>query len=91
MTGEAVIASTDLIGCPVEPRDFVVVGTAEEQLYGMCETVWRPDMDSEVLFEATSQSLINGFDRDAMSGAGAVVYVVTKDSVSEHVLKARTD
>jgi len=91
VTGEAVVASTDLIGCPVEPRDFVVVGTANEQLYGLCETLWRPEMNAETLFEATAQSLLNACDRDAMSGAGAHVYLVTKDSVSERVLKSRTD
>ena len=26
------------------PEDFVVTGTCSEQLYGMCESLWEPDM-----------------------------------------------
>ena len=38
------IASLDLIGCPMVTEDFVVSGTCSEQMYGMCETLYRPDM-----------------------------------------------
>ena len=40
------IATMDLIGCPMETKDFVVGGTCTEQLYGMCESLWKPDMVS---------------------------------------------
>ena len=43
-TGEPYIATMDLIGCPMETKDFVVGGTCSEQLYGMCESLWNPDM-----------------------------------------------
>ena len=43
-TNEPFIAAMDLIGCPMETDDFVVSGTCTEQLYGMCESLWRPDM-----------------------------------------------
>ena len=43
-TGEPYIATMDLIGCPMETKDFVVGGTCTEQLYGMCESLWRPDL-----------------------------------------------
>lgn len=66
----------DLIGCIDNPIDFVVAGTCEEQLYGMCEALWRPKMDPEDLFECTSQALVNAFDRDALSGWGATVYIM---------------
>lgn len=45
----------------------------------------------EELFEATSQSLMAGVDRDALAGWGAVVYVVTKDKVVARTLKGRMD
>ena len=38
------ISTMDLIGCPMETKDFVVVGTCSEQLYGMCESLWKPDL-----------------------------------------------
>jgi len=43
-TNEPYISTMDLIGCPMETKDFVVGGTCTEQLYGMCESLWNPDM-----------------------------------------------
>lgn len=85
------IASLDLIGCPMEPEDFVVSGTCSEQMYGMCEVLWRPEMNPEELFECISQSLLNAVDRDAVSGWGAVVHVIEKDRVTTRKLKGRMD
>ena len=75
-TGQARLANTDLIGAKCEPADFVVSGTASEQLYGMCEVLWKPGLKADELFEVISQSLVNAFDRDALSGWGAEVYVM---------------
>lgn len=58
------------------PNDFVVAGTCSEQLYGMCETLWEPDLKPNELFETISQALVNSCDRDAISGWGAVVHVM---------------
>lgn len=90
-TFEPFICNMDLIGCPNNPDDFVVAGTCSEQLYGMCETLWRPDMDSDELFECISQSMVNAFDRDAGSGWGANVYIIEKDKITKKVLKTRQD
>ena len=38
----------DLIGCPMEADDFVVSGSCSEQMYGMCESLWRPDLVSDL-------------------------------------------
>jgi hypothetical protein len=45
-TFEPFICSLDLIGCPMVTEDFVVSGTCSEQMYGMCESLWEPDMVS---------------------------------------------
>ncbi|KAM7393604.1 hypothetical protein PAMP_020462 [Pampus punctatissimus] len=45
-TLEPFICSLDLIGCPMVTEDFVVSGTCSEQMYGMCESLWEPDMVS---------------------------------------------
>jgi hypothetical protein len=34
----------DLIGQPYISSDFAVIGCASEQLYGMCESLWRPNI-----------------------------------------------
>ena len=52
----------DLIGCITEPVDFVAGGTCEEQLMGMCETLWEPKMKPDQLFECISQVLLHVYD-----------------------------
>eukprot|EP00128_Syssomonas_multiformis_P009751 Colp12_sorted_trinity150504_noHs@10236 len=90
-TNEPFIASCDLIGCPMITDNFVVCGTCTEQLYGMCESVWEPDMEPDQLFEAVSQALMNAVDRDAVSGWGAVVHIIEKDKITTRYLKTRQD
>lgn len=90
-TREPFIASCDLIGCPMEPEDFVVTGTCATQLYGMCEALWKPEMGPDELFECCSQALLNAVDRDAGSGWGAVVHIIEFDKVTTRKLKARMD
>lgn len=38
------ISAFDLIGAPVITDDFVVGGTCTNNLYGMCESLYRPNM-----------------------------------------------
>lgn len=45
------VCALDLIGAPVFTDDFVVGGTCSEQLYGMCEALYRPDMVSFFFFQ----------------------------------------
>ncbi|KAF7966217.1 hypothetical protein HWV62_39479 [Athelia sp. TMB] len=81
------IAATDLIGCLNFAKDFVVAGTASSKLFGVAEGLWEPDLEPEDLFETISQTLLNAVDRDAYSGWGAVVHVITKDKVITRTLK----
>ncbi|KAG2461095.1 PSB3 protein, partial [Polypterus senegalus] len=75
-TFEPFICSLDLIGCPMITEDFVVSGTCAEQMYGMCESLWEPNMEPEDLFETISQAMLNAVDRDAVSGMGVIVHVM---------------
>ncbi|KAI9278786.1 nucleophile aminohydrolase [Phascolomyces articulosus] len=85
------ICSMDLIGCINFAKDFVVSGTAGPNLYGMCESLWEPNLEPEELFETISQALLNAQDRDALSGWGAVVHVITPDKIITRTLKTRQD
>lgn len=85
------VCGFDLIGCIDFAKDFIVSGTASDQLYGMCELLYEPNLEPEDLFETISQALLNAVDRDALSGWGAVVFVVTKDKVVKRVLRTRQD
>ncbi|XP_012275571.1 proteasome subunit beta type-3 [Orussus abietinus] len=90
-TFEPYICNMDLIGCINSPMDFVVGGSCTEQLYGMCESLYEPNMEPVDLFETISQALVNAFDRDAISGWGAIVHVIEKDKVTTRTLKTRMD
>jgi len=90
-TNEPYICTFDFIGCGDEPKDFVVSGTCDDQLYGMCESLWEPNLEPEALFETVSQALVNAFDRDAISGWGAKVYIIEKDKVTIRKLRTRMD
>jgi len=89
--GSPFISGMDLIGAPVFAEDFVLAGTCSEALFGMAECLWRPDMNPEELFECISQALLNAFDRDATSGWGAIVHVLTTEGLTTRSLRARQD
>ncbi|XP_073428616.1 proteasome subunit beta type-3 isoform X2 [Dendrobates tinctorius] len=88
-TFEPFICSLDLIGCPMVTEDFVVSGTCSEQMYGMCESLWEPDLEPEDLFETISQAMLNAVDRDAISGMGVVVHIMKRQD-GQYDKKRRT-
>lgn len=45
-TGKPFICGFDSIGCIDFAKDFIVSGTASDQLFGMCEGLWEPDLVS---------------------------------------------
>ncbi|KAF9608985.1 hypothetical protein IFM89_012324 [Coptis chinensis] len=77
--------------CRELAKDFVVAGTASESLYGACESMYKPNMEAEELFETVSQSLQASVDRDCLSGWGGHVFVVTPTEATESTLKGRMD
>uniref|UniRef100_A0A7S2EKL8 Proteasome subunit beta n=1 Tax=Trieres chinensis TaxID=1514140 RepID=A0A7S2EKL8_TRICV len=89
--GKPFLSAMDLIGCPVYADDFVVSGTATGNLYGMCESLYRKDMGPDELFETLAQALLASVDRDALSGWGGVVHIITEDGVISRELKGRQD
>lgn len=90
-TAEPIIGNMDLIGCVNIPSDFVVGGPCSDQLYGMCEVLWEPNMEPDDLFETIAQALVNACERNAVSGWGAVVYIIEKDKVTVRHVKTRMD
>lgn len=90
-SGKPFISGFDSIGCLDLAKDFVVSGTGTDQLYGMCEGLYEENLAPEDLFETISQALLNAVDRDALSGWGAVVYIIEKDKVTKRLLKTRQD
>lgn len=89
--GEPFISGMDLLGAPVFAKDFVVAGTCASNLNGMCESLFKPDLEPNDLFECLSQAMLSSVDRDALSGWGAQVHIITKEGVTSRDLKARQD
>lgn len=57
----------------------------------MVITSYKDDMEPDELFEVISQCLLSSMDRDAYSGWGAVVYILTPECIIERKLKTRMD
>lgn len=85
------ISAYDLIGAAVYTDDFLVGGTASEELYGVCEAMYRPNMEPDELFETISQCLLAAVDRDCLAGWGATVHIITADGTTSRKLKSRQD
>jgi len=85
------ICSYDFIGALSVSHDFTCAGTTSEQLMGICESFWKPDMGPDELFETISQCLLCAVDRDCLAGWGGVVHVITPDGVTTKTLKGRMD
>ncbi|OHS96934.1 Proteasome subunit beta type-3 [Tritrichomonas foetus] len=90
-TNEPYLATSDSIGAFNQPKDFAVAGTSEESLYGICESMWRPGLNPDELFDVISQCLIAAVERDGLSGWGAVVHIITPESVVVKEIKTRMD
>lgn len=89
--GTPYLCGMDSIGAMETAKDFMLQGTSPESLYGMCESMWRPDMGPEELFETLSQCLLSGVDRDALAGYGSIIHIITKDKVISRTIKGRMD
>jgi len=85
------ITAMDLIGAGVETADFVVGGTSSPELYGVCEALYRPNLNADSLFETISQCLLAAVDRDCLAGWGAQVILITPQQVISRQLKSRQD
>ena len=71
--------------------NFVVGGNNEESLFGVCESMYKENLEPEELFEVIAQCLLAGVNRDCLSGWGGVVHVISKDKLITRTLKGRMD
>jgi 20S proteasome subunit beta 3 len=85
------VCSMDCLGCKCEPKNFVAEGTASLNLTGMCEVLYREDMNEEELFTTSVQVFLNSIDRDALSGWGAQCTILTPTERKVRKIKGRID
>merc|ERR1712216_1035410 len=81
-TGEPFITGMDLIGAMAPTTNFVVCGNNEESLFGVCESMYKENLEPEELFEVIAQCLLAGVNRDCLSGWGGVVHSSPRTSSS---------
>jgi 20S proteasome subunit beta 3 len=86
-----IVRGSDSIGAFSKENDFVVAGTAAESLFGVCESLWRPNLNPEELFQVISKCLIAACERDGLSGWGGVIHIITPDRVITREIKTRMD
>lgn len=99
--GEPFVDAMDTIGAGLFAPKFAVSATCSESLLGTCEALqvlvvsmmcsYKDDMEPDELFEVISQCLLSSVDRDAYSGWGAEVYIITPEQIIQRRLKARMD
>lgn len=65
---EPFICGFDSIGCIDFAKDFIVSGTASDQLFGTCEGLWEPDLVSRSFLVLDCHFCVVGFDWVAKSG-----------------------
>ena len=85
------LCGMDLLGAQVYTDDFIVAGDCTEALYGLCESMYRPNLEPDDLFETLAQCLLSGVDRDCLAGWGCVVHVLTPEGLTTRKLKGRMD
>jgi 20S proteasome subunit beta 3 len=88
---QPLITTSDSIGAMNPPTNFAAGGTTEEQLMGLAESLWRPNMGPEELFQCISRCLIAGIERDGLAGWGGVVHIMTPDQIITREIKTRMD
>ncbi|KAL0221895.1 hypothetical protein RCL1_001749 [Eukaryota sp. TZLM3-RCL] len=89
--GRPYVCTMDLLGTITETKDFVAAGTCTEALMGTSESLYRPDLEADELVDVISQCFVAALNRDAVSGWGAVVKIITAAGVRTVDIKMRMD
>ncbi|OAG31895.1 2S proteasome subunit beta 3 [Nematocida displodere] len=89
--GKGHIYTMDCIGCIDSPPNFAGKGTAENNLTGISEVLFKEDLEEEDLFTTTLQAFLNAVDRDALSGWGAECIILTPTKRVHREIAGRQD
>lgn len=89
--GVPLISSMDIIGAVSNSIKFSVSGANSNGLYGVCESLWKPEMSEKELFKIVCKCIHFTTNRDCLSGWGAIIHIITEDRVLSKKLEFRTD
>jgi len=78
-----VLYSVDAVGGTCREDGIVATGSGSPMAYGVLEDRYKPDMDQNTAVELAVRALKSAIKRDAGSGEGMAIVVITKDSYLE--------
>jgi len=84
--GKPVIYTLDPLGSLL-PDDFAVAGTGAEMAIGVIEAAYKPGMTEKDAKELAVKSIRSAISRDAASGDGVDILVITKKGSKEESIK----
>jgi 20S proteasome subunit beta 3 len=85
------LCSYDLLGAQSRSEAFVCSGVATKSMYGTAEALWRPGLNKEELVKVCGKAFLSALERDCLSGYGAMIYLITKEGITEYDLACRND
>lgn len=71
----------DGLGAQTVSDKYAVVGTANEGLLALCESLYIPNLDSPDLLELAERCFNLAMQRDVMSGCDFRIATLTKDAI----------
>ncbi|MBM1154434.1 archaeal proteasome endopeptidase complex subunit beta [archaeon] len=78
--GKARVYSLDPLGSVIEDN-YTAVGTGTEIAIGVVESYYRPDMSIDEAKELAIRAIKRAVSRDAMSGDGIDIIIITKEGI----------
>ena len=90
-THQPFLCAMDMIGAQSFSTSFVCAGAASKSLYGTAEALWKPKLEANELVEVCGKAFQSALERDCLSGYGILVYLITKNGITEFDLATRND
>jgi 20S proteasome subunit beta 3 len=85
------LCSMDCIGAKSVSQAFVCAGAAADSIFGTAEALWKPDLEQDELVQICANAFLSALERDCLSGYGAMVYLITRNGITEYDLASRND
>jgi 20S proteasome subunit beta 3 len=85
------LCSMDCIGAKSTSQAFVCAGAAADSILGTAEALWKPDLEPDELVQICANAFLSALERDCLSGYGAMVYLITRNGITEYDLASRND
>jgi 20S proteasome subunit beta 3 len=85
------IAASDSIGAFTRVDNYAIADTSSDWLYGIYESIWRPQINPDELFNCLFKCLVASIERDGLAGWGTIMHIFTPDQVITKEIKTRMD